>query len=74
MYACVCACMHVFACVCVWNGGVWGSWDPLSQTCTDLSNQTGIKGQGGRAEGMRALECVYVCVCMRAYLCVCACV
>lgn len=65
----VCECLHV----CVWNEGVWGSWDPLSQTCTDLSNQTGIKGQEGRAEDMRALECVYMCasVCMCAYLRIC---
>lgn len=73
--------LFVCMCVCVLNGGVWGSWDPLSQTCTDLSNQTGIKGQGGGVEGMGALECVSVCVliCMCMYvsswlhLCVCVC-
>lgn len=53
--------------VCARTGGVWGSWDPFSQTCTDLSNQTGIKGHGGRGEGRRALKCVLMC----AGVCVC---
>lgn len=40
----------------------WGFWDPLSQTQTDLSNQTRIEGQGGRAEGRRVRQesCVHV--------------
>lgn len=52
---------------------------PCSQTCIDLSNQTGIKEQGGRAEGMTALKCVcaYLHACVRRFMaesgCLCAC-
>lgn len=63
------ACLLVrCVCLCAWTGGVWASWDPFSQTCADLSNQTGKKGTRREGWGQKGTE-GRICVCWFAWVC-----